>query len=349
MQQNMIEQNIIITEPNKNLRALGRNALRNNWKVAILAVCTYLLVMNIPPVIFNALFGTNIVSMFTSSGYTYGFDAETYAALYNNMPEYCVLGSIFVILVAGAFELGLSMFFLAIFRMHKVHVSDVFLGFEHFLKALGLLFFMYLFVFLWTLLFIVPGIIASIRYSQAFFILADDPTKGIRQCVNESKAMMKGNKAKYFLLSLSFIGWWILSSIPSSIVSSIGSTISNNDVIISLFSIAGSLFLVPLTVYIYSTYAGFYEILAGHLIKETVPMPVTVEEAKEVYAELIAQETREEDADDDAASAEEFSENLSGEIPEESVEMPEDKSFEEPSEEAADETDKENSEEEKNE
>ena len=64
--------------------------------------------------------------------------------------------------------------------------------------------------------------------------------------------------------------------------------------IISLFSILGTLLVVPVTVYMYSTYAGFYEILAGHLIKETVPVPVTVEEAKEVYAGLIAQEEQEE-------------------------------------------------------
>ena len=58
-----------------------------------------------------------------------------------------------------------------------------------------------LFIFLWSLLLIVPGIIAAIRYSQAFFILADDPSKGIRQCMDESKAMMNGNKMKYFCLS----------------------------------------------------------------------------------------------------------------------------------------------------
>ena len=82
--------------------------------------------------------------------------------------------------------------------------------------------------------------------------------------------------------------------IPSSIVESIGNTVSNNEVIVSLFSIVGTLLVVPVTVYMYSTYAGFYEILAGHLIKETVPVPVTVEEAKEVYAGLIAQEEQEE-------------------------------------------------------
>ena len=323
MQQNMIEQDIIITEPNKNLRALGRNALRNNWKVAIMAVCTYVLVLNVPPVIFNGLFGTNIVSIFTNSGYTYGFDAETYANMYNNMPDYCFLGTVYILLVAGAFELGLSMFFLAIFRMHKVHVADVFLGFEHFLKALGLFFFMNLFICLWTLLFIVPGIIASIRYSQAFFILADDPSKGIRQCMDESKAMMKGNKSKYFLLSLSFIGWMLLAVIPSSIVESIGNTVSNNPVVVSLFSIVGTLLVVPVTVYMYSTYAGFYEILAGHLIKETVPVPVTVEEAKEVYAGLIAQEEQQEEEPAGVAETEEQAEEEKSQVSEETEETEE--------------------------
>ena len=98
--------------------------------------------------------------------------------------------------------------------------------------------------------------------------------------------------------------------IPSSIVESIGNTVSNNEVIVSLFSIVGTLLVAPVTVYMYSTYAGFYEILAGHLIKETVPVPVTVEEAKEVYAGLIAQEEQMEQEEEpvEAMEAEEAAE-----------------------------------------
>ena len=287
MQENMIEHNIIIREPSKNLRTLGRNALQGKWKVAIIAVIVYLLCIQLPPIIFDNLFGTNIGSVFTSNGYTYGMNADTYAQFYNNMPEYCFLSSIYVILVTGALELGISLFFLATFRKHDVQVTDIFLGFEKFGKALGLFLFQSLFIFLWTLLFVVPGIIASIRYSQAFFILADDPTKGIRQCMDESKAMMKGNKAKYFCLGLSFIGWMILCSIPSGIISSIGNTISSNGFVIGIFSMIGGLCLAPGIVYIYSTMAGFYEILAGHLIKETKPVPVTAEEAKAMYEETL--------------------------------------------------------------
>ena len=274
MQESMIGQNIVITEPSKNLRALGRNALAGKWKTAIIAVIIYIVCTSVPTLVFDSLFGVNISNLLTSDGYTYGMDANFYTGLYNTMPSYSLLSTIYVLLVTGPFTLGLTMLFLAMFRRHKVEPVDLFLGFEQFGKALGLLLFQMLFVFLWSLLFLIPGVIASIRYSQAFYILADDPSKGIRQCMDESKAMMKGNKAKYFCLSLSFIGWLILSQLPAELFASIGRIVSTNDFVISLFVIAGSLFLAPVTAYMLSTMAGFYEILAGHLIKETQPEPL---------------------------------------------------------------------------
>ncbi|MPN61797.1 hypothetical protein SDC9_209541 [bioreactor metagenome] len=69
---------------------------------------------------------------------------------------------------------------------------------------------MTIFVILWSLLLIVPGIIAAIRYSMCFYILADNPDIGIMEALNESKRMMRGNKWKYFCLNLSFIGWGLL-------------------------------------------------------------------------------------------------------------------------------------------
>ena len=288
MQDILVDQNIIITEPCKTLRTLGRNALAGKWKTSIIAVCIYILVLQLPVAVFDALFGRNIGSIMTNNGYTYGMDADFYANFYNNMPQTSILSSVYVLLIAGAMQLGLTLFFLATFRKHDVQPVDMFLGFEKFGKALGLYLYMSLFIFLWTLLFIVPGIIAAFRYSQAFFVLADDPDKGIRQCMDESKSMMKGNKGKYFLLSLSFIGWGLLSTIPAGIVESIGSTVSDNSFVIALFSIIGALFVAPLIAYMYSTFSGFYEILAGHLIKETMPVPVTAEEARQQYEEIHA-------------------------------------------------------------
>lgn len=278
MQNNMIGQNIIITERCQALRQLGRNALRGKWWQAILAVVIYTLILNVPVAIFDNLFGINMANLVTSDGYTYDMDVEMYAQLYNSMPHTSILSSIWVILIAGPLMLGLMIFFLAAFRGHNVVARDVFLGFERFGKALGLLLFQGLFIFLWSLLFIIPGIIASIRYSQAFYVLADDPGKSIRQCMNESKSMMNGNKAKYFLLSLSFIGWMILAAIPGSLLQGIISTLTDSDAAAGAVTVIAALLMTPVYAYMYSAFAGFYEILSGHLIKETEPAPLSADQ-----------------------------------------------------------------------
>ena len=278
MQQNFYGNNIIITDPSSNLRALGRNALAGKWQSAIIAVIVYTLCVQLPPAILNTLFGVDMGELYSMNmGYSYNVGVDSYSTVYNSMPAYSPLSGIYSLLVTGAMDLGLTLFFLAMFRRQIVGIGDVFLGFERYGKALGLFLFQGLFILLWSLLFIVPGIIAAIRYSQAFFILADDPNKGIRQCMDESKMMMRGNKAKYFCLSLSFIGWGILASIPAGVLSGISEALYLSGFMTVLFDLVGALCMAPVIAYIYSTQAGFYEILAGHLIKETQPAPIDPE------------------------------------------------------------------------
>ena len=76
---------------------------------------------------------------------------------------------------------------------------------------------MSLFIFLWACPRYIPGIIAALRYSQAFYILAENPEKGIRQCVNESKMMMSGRIWEYFVLQLSFVLWTLLGAVTCGI------------------------------------------------------------------------------------------------------------------------------------
>ena len=278
MQQNFYGNNIIITDPSSNLRALGRNALAGKWQSAIIAVIVYTLCVQLPPAILNTLFGIDMGELYSMNmGYSYNVGVDSYSTVYNSMPAYSPLSGIYSLLVTGAMDLGLTLFFLAMFRRQIVGIGDVFLGFERYGKALGLFLFQGLFIVLWSLLFLVPGIIAAIRYSQAFFILADDPNKGIRQCMDESKMMMRGNKAKYFCMSLSFIGWAILASIPAGVLSGISEALYLSGFMTVLFDIVGALCMAPVIAYIYSTQAGFYEILAGHLIKETQPAPIDPE------------------------------------------------------------------------
>ncbi len=69
---------------------------------------------------------------------------------------------------------------------------------------------MSLYTFLWSLLLIVPGIIAALGYSMTFFILSENPRIGAQDALTASKNMMMGHKGELFGLFISFIGWWLL-------------------------------------------------------------------------------------------------------------------------------------------
>ena len=86
-------------------------------------------------------------------------------------------------------------------------------GFSNPVKLVLLSFLTGILIFLQSLLLIVPGIIAAFAYSQAVYILLDNPEKGVMQCLKESRQMMKGHKWELFRLDLSFLGWLLLSAI----------------------------------------------------------------------------------------------------------------------------------------
>lgn len=70
-----------------------------------------------------------------------------------------------------------------------------------------------LFITLWSMLFVIPGIIKACSYSMTFFIKLEHPEYTANQAITESRKMMKGHKMQYFLLQLSFIGWYILGAL----------------------------------------------------------------------------------------------------------------------------------------
>ena len=63
---------------------------------------------------------------------------------------------------------------------------------------------------LWTLLFIIPGIIKSFEYAIIPYLLADDPEISSKDAFKKAKQMMNGNKWRLFKLEFSFIGWTLL-------------------------------------------------------------------------------------------------------------------------------------------
>lgn len=261
--------NRIVLEPSSGLRALGRSALSGKWKQAIIATVIYQICITLPALILDQLFGKTFAELYNELDYSYSTWGSIVATASNSAEKISSMSGVYTFLVTGAFTLGITIFFINLFRAKSADPAQVFSGFEQFFKALGLFFMVGLFTFLWSLLFIIPGIIAAIRYSQAFFILADYPEKGIMECINESKWMMQGNKGKYFCLILSFIGWMLLTALAIGFVDAmILSALS------AIFGSVGALVFIEwvvnlgicwLTAYMMATQAAFYDILRGNL------------------------------------------------------------------------------------
>lgn len=208
--------NLIVTESCKNIRTLALQGLKGNWGIAIGVMVISTLLVSGPAFLIEKLMeGEGLGEMLL-------LDLETFA-------------------IGGPITLGLATFMLSLFRKKQVSISQLFEGFEHFAKAVLLLFVISIFVMLWTFCFIIPGIIAAIRYSQAFYVLANDPTRSIMECIEESKWMMRGNKWKFLCLMLSFIGWAIVAAIPAGL---------------------GYLWLLP---YVNMSQVAFYELVSGNL------------------------------------------------------------------------------------
>jgi uncharacterized membrane protein len=120
------------------------------------------------------------------------------------------VGTIFLLLLSGPLTVGLARFSLNIAENREARTNDVFYGFKQYGRSLGAMLLMYLYIFLWFLLLIIPGIIAAYAYAMVPYLLADDESIGIEDALARSKKMMDGYKLDLFVLQLSFIGWAIL-------------------------------------------------------------------------------------------------------------------------------------------
>jgi uncharacterized membrane protein len=119
-------------------------------------------------------------------------------------------GAIIALLIGGPMAIGLATYSLALARNEDANINLLFEGFNKFGLALAAYFLMFVFIILWMLLLIIPGIIAALSYSMTFYIIADDETMDAMEAIDKSKAMMDGYKWKYFCLALRFLGWALL-------------------------------------------------------------------------------------------------------------------------------------------
>lgn len=186
-------------QTNKEIRALARQDLSGNWTQPVLTTLVYTAI----------------------------------TAVLSSIP---IVGFIGTLLVGLPLGYSFYLVFLRFVRGEKDNmIPRIFDCFQDYGKSFGISFMVFLYTFLWSLLLIIPGIIKSLSYSMSYFISKDHPEYTIDQCITSSMKMMDGHKMDLFLLSLSFIGWILLSILTLGI---------------------GLLWVIP---YMYTSIAHFYE------------------------------------------------------------------------------------------
>lgn len=131
---------------------------------------------------------------------TFGFSDEAHS----------ILNFIFSFLLSSFLTLGYYNFFLKISRDEDVEINELWSKAYLFVPYIILSIVMSLFIFCFTLLLIIPGIVAALSYSMSYYIMLDYPEMGTLEILKESKRMMRGHKMEYLILLLSFLGWAIL-------------------------------------------------------------------------------------------------------------------------------------------
>ena len=110
---------------------------------------------------------------------------------------------------------GFVLYCMAIRRGERAEYLTLFDGFSIVGKVIGLTIVTSAFIFLWSMLFVIPGIIASYRYHFALFNLLENPDLSIMEALNMSKQQTLGYKSQLFMLDLSYIGWNLLAGLPA--------------------------------------------------------------------------------------------------------------------------------------
>ncbi|MDR3294279.1 MAG: DUF975 family protein [Clostridiales Family XIII bacterium] len=300
-----MEQHIFVTEPARQVRQAARDALRGRWKQAITVYTLFLALLNVPYALLYGIFD-GYSGIYSSFSKTFDFGAIAQATA----PGAGII-DIYPLIIGGPLILGITLYALETIRGRETDASIVMSGFNNFGRALGLYLLMLLFVFLWTLLVIVPGIIAAFAYAQAFFLLSDNPNMGLNQALKTSRRMMVGNKGKLFCLGISFIGWLLLTGVVFSLVSygiSVLFADANRFVPALLIAILRCPIWAPIGVYFMTSTAVFYEFLTGRRRPDQILGSYTIEESRpeEIRPEEIrTEEARTEETGEEETRAEE--------------------------------------------
>ncbi|MBR3996346.1 MAG: DUF975 family protein [Clostridia bacterium] len=236
----------------EDFRRIARNALTNKWLIAVAVglVASILggIGSNGPEFKVN-INGSNISMNFNMAGQTIystgtngGINSEIGAFILASLPIIIIVALFMAVVyfVLGSFVgVGYAKFNLNLVDKKNAAFENLFEYFSHWKTTTITRLLRALYTFLWSLLFIIPGIVAGFSYAMTDYILAENPELTADEAITQSKTMMYGNRFRLFCLQFSFIGWDILATLAFGI---------------------GHLWLTP---YKQAAYAAFYREVSG--------------------------------------------------------------------------------------
>jgi len=249
-------------------RREARLALKGNWPKAILAM------------VIATCLGATVSSGVSSTKFDqFEKTLDLTANLYSTALVFRFLFFLLIVIVleilisvtiGGAIKLGYARFNIHLIERKPVSIKLMFSQMHRLGAGFCLKFLTFLYTFLWSLLFFIPGIIKALSYSMAPYILAEKPELTANDAISESRRMMDGNKWRLFCLCFSFIGWALLCALPTYIFTEISVILFLSTLKVSFLGLALPGFLLSaigsyfLRTYEEAAIAAFYHDIAWY-------------------------------------------------------------------------------------
>lgn len=253
-------------------RAIAREALKGKWWLAVLTGFVASLLGGVMAFGNSGSFNIEMEDGSVGDMSTGIFTEEVWLAI---AILAIVIGLLFSFLatakfvVGGPVKMGYSVFNLNLVDKKEAKFGNLFSCFNRFGAGFCMNLLMGIFLFLWSLLFVIPGIIKSFSYAMTPYVLAENPRMTAKQAITKSRWLMDGNKWRLFCLNFSFIGWALLSILPAficSVVIGLLATLGGSVIAILFMVLVLLISLIPtlfLQAYQQAAYAAFYRDIAG--------------------------------------------------------------------------------------
>ena len=186
---------------NKSLKTRARNNLAGNWG---LSVGVALLASMLGGIAYSSSFNLNL-----DAEYLQELPPVVLAILASIVSFSGTLNFVHFIL-GGTVNLGYTRYLLDQHDGNELACRTLFSQFDRFAQGFLQRFLRNLYVFLWSLLFIIPGIVKTYSYAMTPYIMTDHPEMTAKEAISASKALMDGHKFELFCLHFSFFGWMVL-------------------------------------------------------------------------------------------------------------------------------------------